>query len=168
MTPGGGRTVASAGGVVVRNLSSGPHVLLIKDRHDQWGLPKGHAEPGEAAHETALREVTEETGLSDLELGPELMTIDWQFSAEDVLVHKFATFFLMFSRHGDPVPERAEGIMEATWVPLESVHERVSYPNAITVVRAVQSLLLDAEGSKPHTEPMPGPRTSGPTMTGER
>jgi 8-oxo-dGTP diphosphatase len=137
------RTDKSAGGVVVRNPGSRPRVLLIEGPYGKWGLPKGHAEPGEALPDTALREVTEETGLSDLELGPELMTIEWQFSAGDVRVRKLATFFLMFSEHGDPVPQRSEGITEVTWVPLESAHERISYPNAIAVVRAARSALLE-------------------------
>src|SRR5687768_8418483 len=98
------RTVRSAGGVVVRDVDAVPHILLIKDPYDKWGLPKGHAEEGEALYETALREVAEETGLSDLALGPELVTIDWRFRAEGVSVRKFATFFLMFSDQGQPVP----------------------------------------------------------------
>jgi 8-oxo-dGTP pyrophosphatase MutT (NUDIX family) len=137
------RTDQSAGGVVVRSPEDDPHVLLIRDPYGKWGLPKGHAEPGEALADTALREVTEETGLSDLELGPELMTIEWQFGAEDVVVRKVATFFLMFSEHGVAVPQRSEGITEVAWVPLESAQERISYPNAIEVVRAARSALLE-------------------------
>jgi ADP-ribose pyrophosphatase YjhB (NUDIX family) len=137
------RTVRSAGGVVVRSFDGEPHVLLIKDPYGKWGLPKGHAEDGEALADTALREVAEETGLSDLELGVQLATIDWTFRAEGSLIHKFATFFLMFSRSGDPIPERREGITEAEWVPLASAHERVSYPNATMVVRAAQSRFRD-------------------------
>jgi len=150
------RTVRSAGGVVVRSLAGVPHVLLIRDPYGKWGLPKGHAEGQEAPHETALREVVEETGISDLELGPELVTIDWTFDHRDARIHKFATFYLMFSQQGDPVPERGEGIEEVAWVPLELAHERISYPNAVLVVRAARAQLLDAEASKPHTDRLRG------------
>lgn len=142
--------------MVVRSFGGDPHVLLIKDPYGKWGLPKGHAEDGEALHDTALREVSEETGLSDLELGAELATIDWKFRAEGSLVHKFATFFLMFSASGDPIPERTEGITDAEWVRLASAHERVSYPNATTVVRAAQSLLLDRGRATSQTERIHG------------
>jgi len=141
--------------VVVRSFGGEPHVLLIKDPYGKWGLPKGHAEPGEALRDTALREVSEETGLSDLELGAELATIDWKFRVDESLVHKFATFFLIFSASGDPTPERTEGITDAEWVPLASAHERVSYPNATVVVRAAQSLLLDRGRVTSQTEPDP-------------
>jgi 8-oxo-dGTP pyrophosphatase MutT (NUDIX family) len=130
--------------------------LLIKDPYDKWGLPKGHAEAGEALHETALREVSEETGLADLELGPELVTIDWTFRSGGEPVHKFATFFLMFSERGDLVPQRKEGITDAVWVPLEAASDRISYPNATDAVRAAQALLLDAGPTAPQTEPVHG------------
>lgn len=143
MGTGRGRIEKSAGGVVVRDFQGVPHVLVIRDPYDKWGLPKGHTEAGEAAYETALREVSEETGLYDLELGPELTTIDWTFRARGTQIHKFATFYLMFSRAGEPVPERAEGISEAKWVPLRSAHREISYRNATEVVRAAQDRVLD-------------------------
>jgi 8-oxo-dGTP pyrophosphatase MutT (NUDIX family) len=142
--------------VVVRRLDGRLHVLLIKDPFDKWGLPKGRAEAGEALHETALREVLEETGLSNLELGPELATIEWTFRSGDTHVHKQATFYLMFSERGVPVPERREGISEAEWVPLESAHERVSYPNATAVVQAARAILLDGNRTESQTEPVHG------------
>jgi ADP-ribose pyrophosphatase YjhB (NUDIX family) len=145
------QVVKSAGGAVVRVIGGVPHLLLIRDPYEKWGLPKGHAENGETLHETALREVAEETGLADLELGPELVTIDWRFRAQRKEIHKFATFYLMYSKRGDPRPERGEGITAADWVRLESAHERVSYPNAIVVVRAAQELVLDGTVERPQT-----------------
>ena len=146
-----GQVVKSAGGAVVRTIDGAPHLLLIRDPYEKWGLPKGHAENGEALHETALREVAEETGLTDLELGPELVTIDWRFRAQRRDIHKFATFYLMSSRVGEPRPERAEGITAAEWVRLDTAHERISYPNATVVVRAAQELVLDGKAAEPQT-----------------
>lgn len=150
------QVVKGAGGLVVRDFQGTPHVLLIRDPYEKWGLPKGHAEDGEVLHETALREVREETGLTDLELGPELVTIDWTFRARGSEIHKYATFFLMFSTQGDPVPERAEGITGAEWVRLDVAHERISYPNATVVVKAAQEALLDGSRQASHTEPVHG------------
>lgn len=123
----------------MRELEGQPHVLIIRDPYKKWGLPKGHSEDGESRADTALREVREETGLVDLRLGPELITIDWTFRAAQERIHKYATFFLMYSDGGDPVPERSEGITAAKWVPLAGAHRKISYQNASEVVKAAQA-----------------------------
>jgi ADP-ribose pyrophosphatase YjhB (NUDIX family) len=136
------RVVETAGGVVLRDVEGVPHVLIIRDPYRKWGLPKGHTEAGETLPETALREVSEETGLSELELGPELITIDWQFRAGEERIHKFATFFLMFSEDGEPTPELREGITETRWVRLDVAHDSISYQNASEVVKAAQGAVF--------------------------
>lgn len=131
----------SAGGVVVRIIGGVHHALVIRDPYRKWGLPKGHAEDGETTEETALREVLEETGLTDLRLGEELVTIDWVFRAKGRRIHKYTTFFLMYSESGDPTPEREEGITACEWVRLDFAHERISYENASEVVKVAQRVL---------------------------
>jgi ADP-ribose pyrophosphatase YjhB (NUDIX family) len=135
----------SAGGVVIRLIGDVEHALVIRDPYRKWGLPKGHAEEGEAPAETALREVQEETGLNDLTLGEELVTIDWFFRSEGRRIHKFTTFFLMYSELGDPVPDRTEGISACEWVPLRTAHLRISYDNAAEVVKVAQRAVLGSD-----------------------
>lgn len=52
-------------------LREGRVLLLHNTRRREWGLPKGHAEPGETESETALRELEEETGLKVNQLDPD-------------------------------------------------------------------------------------------------
>ena len=70
---------SSSGGLVFdRN-----QFLLIKRLNvSEWRIPKGHIEPGESAEQAALREVTEETGYSDLEVLADLGTQLNQFERE--------------------------------------------------------------------------------------
>ncbi len=126
----------SAGGVVVRVQDGIHYVLLIRDPYQNWGLPKGHLEEGEDAPTAAIREVREETGLVLLELGPELGSIDWYFRQEELLVHKYCSFFLMRSEGGETIPEIAEGITECKWLPVEEAMTRVTYENAREMIRA--------------------------------
>ena len=125
----------------MREIDGDVHVLLIRDPYQNWGLPKGHLKEGEDTPSAALREVTEETGLETLELGPEVTEIDWYFKRRGRLVHKFCTFFLMRSIRGMTVPEVAEGITECVWLPLEEALERISYGNARGTLREAVVLL---------------------------
>ncbi len=135
------RIERSAGGVVVRDIGGEPHVLVIRDPYQNWGLPKGHLEDGEGSGDAAVREVGEETGLTDLALVRELATIDWYFRADGKLIHKFCAFYLMTSQEGEPKPELNEGITECVWLPLPDAAARISYDNAREVVNAAREIL---------------------------
>lgn len=139
------RVERSAGGVVLRRIDGEVHVLLIKDPYRNWGLPKGHVEPGEDDMGAALREVEEETGLSELIAGPELKTIDWVFRIRGRRVHKYCCFFLMVSPEGQPVPEESEGITACRWVALHEAVEEISYDNARQVLVAAVELVGEAD-----------------------
>ena len=59
----------AAGGVVVRKENSGILIGLIKDKkYKGYMLPKGGIEEGESAGDAAKREVSEETGINNLDL----------------------------------------------------------------------------------------------------
>ncbi len=61
-----GPATLSAGAVVVRR-AGGEHRFLLLRAYRNWDFPKGVVEPGEDAFHAAVREVEEETGVSDLE-----------------------------------------------------------------------------------------------------
>lgn len=44
------------------------HSVLMMKHVDRWDIPKGHIDPGETDEETALRELIEETGISDSDI----------------------------------------------------------------------------------------------------
>lgn len=67
-----------AAGVV---LWAGGRVLVL-ERGEQVRLPKGHIEPGEDEAAAALRELTEESGYCDVELGDCLGTVPVMFDAD--------------------------------------------------------------------------------------
>ena len=48
----------TSGGVVIQN-----HQILFIFKNGRWDLPKGHLEEGNSSKETALIEISEETGL---------------------------------------------------------------------------------------------------------
>ena len=52
-------------------LRDGRVAVVHRPKYDDWSLPKGKLDPGEAWEAAALREVLEETGIA-CRLGPEL------------------------------------------------------------------------------------------------
>lgn len=60
--------VISAGGIVVRNNPNKQILLTIFTHIKGLGFPKGHVEAGETFEQTAIREVAEETGLTELKI----------------------------------------------------------------------------------------------------
>lgn len=124
----------SAGGVIIDVRSGTAFLALIARRNRagrvEWCLPKGHVEPGETLVETAVREVTEETGIVGRALVT-LGTIDYWFSTPDFRIHKMVHHYLLealggeISVEGDPDHEA----IDAAWFPLERVHEQLTFPN---------------------------------------
>jgi 8-oxo-dGTP pyrophosphatase MutT (NUDIX family) len=138
------RDETSAGGVVFRLDGGHPLYLLIRDSYQNWGFPKGHLEVGENPEAAALREVSEETGLSDLSIRGSIDTIDWFFRFRGQLIHKVCHFFLMQTRESSTLPQRAEGITACRWSAYEDASSLVSYPNARDVLRRAQEMVLES------------------------
>ena len=74
MTP----SIVAAGGVIWRRDIEGDiEVLLVhRPRYDDWSLPKGKVEEGEALISCAYREILEETGLN-IKLGPYVGSVEY-------------------------------------------------------------------------------------------
>ena len=109
----------AAGGVVVGRARE--VVLVHRPKYDDWTLPKGKLEPGEAPLEAALREVLEETGL-ECRAGPLLGTIEY---VDGHGRDKTVDYWLMEAA-GDELAPTGE-VDEARWVPLADAGALLSY-----------------------------------------
>ena len=131
----------SAGGVVFRVVDGEPLFLLIRDSYNNWGFPKGHLESGERPEAAALREVSEETGLGDLQIHGEIETIDWYFRFRGRLIHKVCHFYLMETGQAETFPQRAEGITACRWESFADAVRLIAYANARDVLRRAHALI---------------------------
>lgn len=90
--------VISAGGIIVRDNPNKQILLTIYTHIHGLGLPKGHVEEGETVDAAAIREVTEETGLTNLSIIKKLGIINRQATERDgTPVEKDIHMFLMSS-----------------------------------------------------------------------
>ena len=108
--------VVSAGGVVVNQRGN---VLWIL-RNGHWDIPKGKVEMGEKLEEAALREVTEETGISDIKITDDLITTYHTYEIDGVVHLKTTFWYSMVHAMGDTkgIPQDIEGITEVRWMKL--------------------------------------------------
>lgn len=66
---------------------------LIMNEKGRWQAPGGRLEPGEQLKEGLAREVYEETGIEDLEIGEAVHVDEWFAVPEDKRVHIVAIFY---------------------------------------------------------------------------
>jgi 8-oxo-dGTP pyrophosphatase MutT (NUDIX family) len=97
-------TATSAGGIVVRYEAGRPQLVVGSRRRERdnrtWTLPKGTPYRDETVEQTALREVSEETGLDVRITGP-LDDIEYTFVQSGTRIHKTVHYFMMEPVGGD-------------------------------------------------------------------
>jgi 8-oxo-dGTP pyrophosphatase MutT (NUDIX family) len=123
----------SAGAVLVRRLRGRWWLAAIRPGgkpEGTWALPKGNIGRGESPEETAVREVTEETGLEGRSLG-KLGDVKYVYTRRGgQRVFKVVSFYLLRYRGGriDDVPGAfRHEVAEARWLPLEEAPRLLAY-----------------------------------------
>jgi 8-oxo-dGTP pyrophosphatase MutT (NUDIX family) len=94
-----------------------------------WALPKGLIGPGERAELTAMREVTEETGVEATPV-EKLGDVRYVYTWAGERVFKVVSFFLFRyrgGRLGDIPREHAHEVAEVRWLPLEEAGRLLAY-----------------------------------------
>jgi 8-oxo-dGTP pyrophosphatase MutT (NUDIX family) len=94
-----------------------------------WALPKGLIGPEERAELTALREVTEETGVEATPV-EKLGDVRYVYTWAGERVFKVVSFFLFryrAGRLGEIPPEHAHEVAEVRWLPLEEAPQLLAY-----------------------------------------
>jgi 8-oxo-dGTP pyrophosphatase MutT (NUDIX family) len=113
--------------------------LLLHYEAGHWDFPKGNRERGETKIETALREIEEETGLTDLELADFEEDINYFYRREGKIIYKTVTYFLAQSATKDvTVSWEHTGYL---WLPFEKALEKITYQNAREILKAAQTYL---------------------------
>lgn len=109
----------NAGGGLVSNRR-GDYLLI--SRNGMWDLPKGHQDPGEDIQVTALREVQEETGISELEVRELICITDHCYKRNGIWHLKHTWWYdMLYTDPTDLTPQTEEDITKAAWVARSSL-----------------------------------------------
>jgi 8-oxo-dGTP pyrophosphatase MutT (NUDIX family) len=115
------QTITAAGGIVTNEQGN----ILLMYRRGKWDLPKGKVDEGEQIPDAAVREVEEETGLTNVELGEFIGITTHFYIHHNSEIEKETHWYAMkVSDEQRLVPQAEEDIEKLEWV---SEHELAPY-----------------------------------------
>lgn len=127
-----------AGGLIFRN----GEFLVLQYDENYWGHIKGHIEKGEDELKAALREIKEETCITELEQIPGFKeTTDFVIQQKEI--HKTVVFFL-FKTNQKEVCISPEHV-NYKWVKLEEAEKQITYENDKEIFRKAVEFLKNLE-----------------------
>ncbi|MBP6811205.1 MAG: NUDIX domain-containing protein, partial [Saprospiraceae bacterium] len=102
------KVLEAAGGYVL----NGQGELLVFYRRGSWDLPKGKIDKGETPEQAAVREVQEETGLLNIDLGSFLAHTYHTYEEKGKRILKKTWWYRMQTTDTQLVPQTEEDIEE--------------------------------------------------------
>ena len=134
------KKIEAAGGVVTNNENK----ILFIHRLGRWDLPKGKMEKGESREMTAVREVEEECGIFDLQLGDFIQSTYHIYTDRDgKKILKTTYWFEMFYKGTEPPkPQIEEGITSVSWKDKKEIEKEIlpsTFQNIKLVLKQYQT-----------------------------
>ena len=135
--------LVSAGVILYRiNKDMKREYLIIRHRGGHWDMPKGKLEPGETIRQAALRELAEETGITEVTIDPDFQascSYDIRDSSDNQ-VHKEVFFFLGHAEDNQPVV-LSEEHTEYVWATVEQCDKQLTYIKTQQIIAAADTYL---------------------------
>jgi len=131
------KSVPAAGGIVIRNDK-----LLFICRNGKWDLPKGKIDSCETAEEAAIREVSEECGISGHQITKTLQSTfhifksPYKESLGKWILKDTSWFEMNYQGNENGTPQTDENISEVRWFEKNKLDEvlRNTYENLKPVI----------------------------------
>ncbi len=130
----------SCGLVLFREQDGERLFLLLHYPGGHWDFPKGHVEEGEREHETASRELLEETGIADITFVDGFREkIDYKHGKKENPLHKLVVFFLAKTDLKDV--RLSHEHHDFVWLPYEESQKKLTYNNAKNLLEKAKNFL---------------------------
>lgn len=127
------KLIDAAGGVVKNTENN----LLFIFRLGKWDLPKGKVDKGETLEQTAIREVEEECGISQLKITGKLLTTYHTYTLKGKDIVKASHWYSMTSTDRSPLKvQTEENITDACWASGDEIPKLLenAYPSIVDVM----------------------------------
>lgn len=123
------KTEKSAGVILFRLEEGQPLVLVLHYAAGHWDFAKGKLEAGETELQAALREVKEETGVTQVEIQPDWkQTIRYVYTRDGEQISKTVVFFLgQTSAKSVQLSNEHQGF---AWLKPEQAEQQLTFENA--------------------------------------
>jgi 8-oxo-dGTP pyrophosphatase MutT (NUDIX family)/phosphohistidine phosphatase SixA len=130
--------IRAAGGVVWRPAGDGVEICLVhRERYDDWSLPKGKLEAGEHPLAAAVREVSEETGVTAV---PQVRLPGVSYTVREGFP-KTVDYWSMRYVSDDPrLVAESDEVNAIRWLPVDEASGLLSYSHDTQVVRDFTAL----------------------------
>ena len=129
----------SCGFVAYKEIENERLYLIVRTSNGEYGFPKGHVENNETEHETAIRELKEETNIEVQMINGFRRQIEYEFpNRPDVM--KISVYFLGKYINNEIVCQESE-VLEARFVPMETALELLSFEETRNILREADTYI---------------------------
>ncbi len=129
----------SAGAILYQESPSGNLYLLLNYPSGHWDFVKGNIERGETLKQTVLREIKEETGISDVSFVEGFENkVEYHYQRDGELVRKEVVFFL--ARTATNHVKLSHEHLNFIWLKFNDALQRLTYKTAQNLLKKVRDL----------------------------
>ncbi len=113
--------------------------LILNQTEGSWSFPKGHTEEGELPKETALRELNEEAGITEIDF-LDAPLVHEEYLIENNSVLKCNDYFIGFVKDKNVVLQESE-VVDHKWVNFYEAIATIQYPQRKEVLKKAKEYL---------------------------
>jgi 8-oxo-dGTP diphosphatase len=142
MRPGPIIRQVSSGGVIFRKNDDSVEIALVAVKDGKvWCLPKGIINKGEEPDETAIREVSEETGLKG-RIIEKLGEINyWYYLKEEEAKCRKTVYFYLLEYEGGDISKHDWEVDKAAWFQIDDALKIASHKNERDIIEKAREVL---------------------------
>jgi 8-oxo-dGTP pyrophosphatase MutT (NUDIX family) len=130
----------SCGVVIFKENGENREFLALHYPGGHWDFVKGHVEKGEDEKQTALRELAEETGITDVALIDGFReTMEYTYEWKGQMYHKDVVYFV--GKTQTQSIKISHEHQNFKWLPFEKALEQFTFDNAKNILKKAQQFL---------------------------